>query len=263
MLTNTFCHMPRVSSAKEMALWNKGVLTWDDYRKEVPKSVHIDDSEIHLKKKNPNYFANGLKSDQHWRLFPDFQDSVAYLDIETTGLNKSYDEITTIALYDGHQIRTYVNGRNLDQFMRDIKDYRVLVTFNGKTFDMPFIKNFFGIELDHAHIDLRYVLGKLGYKGGLKAIERRVGIDRRDLRDVDGFFAVSLWHEFKQKKNEQALETLLAYNCTDVVNLEELMILAVNLNIKATPFNREIGAPEKFKIPFIVDRKLVDRYGYF
>ena len=263
MLTNTFCHMPRVSAAKELALWNKGVLTWDDYRKAVPKAAHIDDSETHLKEKNPIYFADGLKSDQHWRLFPDFRDSVAYVDIETTGLDKRYDEITTIALYDGHQVRTYVNGKNLDQFQKDLGDYRLLVTFNGKTFDVPFIKNFFGIEVNHAHIDLRYVLGKLGYKGGLKAIERRVGIDRGDLRDVDGFFAVTLWNEYKRKKNEKALETLLAYNCADVINLEQLMVYAFNLNIKATPFKREISAPKKIESPFVADKKLVARSGYF
>lgn len=261
LLTNTFCHIPRISLAKEKSLWDKGVLTWDDYRVAFPKTAHIDDSEKHLQKKNPHYFSDGLKSDQHWRLFPDFRDSVAYVDIETTGLDKSYDEITTIALYDGRSVRTYVNGKNLSQFKKDIQDYQVLVTFNGKTFDVPFIKRFFTMEVNHSHIDLRYVLGKLGYTGGLKAIERRFGIDRGDLRDVDGYFAVTLWHEYKRKKNENALETLLAYNCADVVNLERLVVHAFNLNIENTPFkgSRKIPAPRKTPVPFQTDKRLVDR----
>ena len=45
---------------------------------------------------------------------------------------------------------------------------------------------------------------------------------------------VWLWHQFKRKKNEAALETLLAYNCTDVVYLEHLMVTAYSKNIKQT-----------------------------
>jgi len=36
-----------------------------------------------------------------------------------------------------------------------------------------------GIPLDQAHIDLRYPLAALGYKGGLKKIERQVGLETR------------------------------------------------------------------------------------
>ena len=34
-----------------------------------------------------------------WRMFPDFSEHAAYLDIETTGLDHTHDTITTIALY--------------------------------------------------------------------------------------------------------------------------------------------------------------------
>ena len=104
-----------------------------------------------------------------------------------------------------------------------------------------------------ARILVRLVLKKL--------VERALGIDRGDLDGVDGYFAVWLWHEFKRKKNEAALETLLAYNCTDVVNLEHLMVAAYNKNIKQTPFgeNRQVRAPRSVHIPFKADKKLVAR----
>ena len=263
MLTHTFCHIPRVTLAKEKALWERGILTWDDFQIAFPKASQIDHSKLHLQDKNPRFFSDGLKSDQHWRLFPDFRESIAYLDIETTGLDKNYDEITTIALYDGKSVRTYVSGQNLRQFARDIKDYKLLVTFNGKCFDVPFIKRFFHIEVDQSHIDLRYILARLGCTGGLKQVEQRIGIDRGDLRAVDGFFAVMLWHEYKRKKNDAALETLLAYNCADVVNLEKLLVHAFNLNLAATPFkgSRSIGAPKKVEVPFKADKRLIDRLG--
>lgn len=264
MLANTLCHIPRVSLNKERALWEKGVQTWAGYRAIAKNPSFLDDCELHLQQRNPVFFAENLKSDQHWRLFGDFQDSVAYLDIETTGLNKGYDHITTIALYSGDEVRTYVNGKNLGAFKSDIKDYKLLVTFNGKTFDVPFIERFFEITLPHAHIDLRYVMKRLGYAGGLKEVERRIGIDRGDLRSVDGCFAVTLWHEYKRRRNEAALETLLAYNCADVINLEQLMIMAYNLNVKETPFgrDRQLPVPKPAKIPFHADPKLVDRLAW-
>ncbi|MFO7912984.1 MAG: ribonuclease H-like domain-containing protein [Desulfotignum sp.] len=90
------------------------------------------------------------------------------------------NEITTIALYDGESIKYYVQGRNLDAFMDDIEKYSVIVTYNGKTFDVPFIEKYFGIRMNHAHIDLRYVLKSLGYSGGLKRCEKALGLDRKD-----------------------------------------------------------------------------------
>ncbi len=123
------------------------------------------------------------------------------------------------------------------RFKEDIQKYKVLVTYNGKCFDVPFLQSYFGIKLNQVHIDLRYVLKSLGYTGGLKGCEKKAGIDRGDLDGVDGYFAVFLWNEYQRNKNDKALETLLAYNIQDVVNLETLMVLSYNLKLKETPFN--------------------------
>jgi uncharacterized protein len=139
-----------------------------------------------------------------------------------------YGHITTIALYDGRTIRTYVHGDNLDQFGEDIRDYRLLVTYNGKAFDLPFIARDLGVRLEQPHIDLRHLLSSLGLKGGLKSCERQVGLTRPGLEDVDGFVAVLLWNDYRHRKNPQALETLLAYNVQDTVNLEWLLVHACN-----------------------------------
>jgi uncharacterized protein YprB with RNaseH-like and TPR domain len=114
------------------------------------------------------------------------------------------------------------------------------VTYNGKCFDLPFLRSSFGIPLEQVHIDLRYVLAGLGYKGGLKACERSLGLDRGDLAEVDGYFAVLLWNEYKRRQNAQALETLLAYNIRDVVNLEALLIEAYNRKVAALPFGAQL-----------------------
>ena len=209
---------------------------------------------------NPNYFTELIPASHHWRFFPEFRNTTVYLDIETTGLSRYYETITTISLYDGQSIFYYVKDQNLDDFPVDIEQYSVIVTYNGKSFDIPFIERYFGIQLNQAHIDLRYILASLGYKGGLKSCETQLGFHRGDLTDIDGFFAVLLWNDYLKNRNEKALETLLAYNIQDVLTLEVLMVIAYNLKIKNTPFyQNSLPEPVLPESPFRVDMETVER----
>ena len=115
--------------------------------------------------------------------------------------------------------------------------------------------------MDHAHIDLRYVLRGVGFSGGLKGCEARAGIDRGELKGLDGYDAVLLWKDYQGKGNQKALETLLAYNSQDIVNLEALMVLAYNLKVKNTPFFRVNELPESAvpEIPFKGDQETIER----
>lgn len=148
--------------------------------------------------------------------------------------------MTTIALYDGKEVFTYINGQNLDDFVDDIFKYKVIVSYNGKSFDIPFLERFFRIRLEHAQIDLRHVLARLGFKGGLKGCEKQLGLHRGNLDGVDGYFAVILWNEYCKQGDPKLLETLLAYNIEDTVNLERLAVEAYNRNIANTPFARQL-----------------------
>jgi len=222
---------------------------------------HIPQSIAHLADGNPDYFAQHLAPSDQWRMFGNFRHSVAYLDIETTGMGGPDDYITAISLYDGTDIHTYVQGENLFDFRDDIDRYRLLITYNGKCFDLPFIRGYFGIPMSQAHIDLRYVLASLGYRGGLKGCERQIGLDRADLADVDGYFAVLLWWDWHNTGNRRALDTLLAYNILDVVNLETLMVFAYNRKLQDTPFAaaHRLPAPEPPALPFEPDPDLIAR----
>ncbi|MEJ2716908.1 MAG: ribonuclease H-like domain-containing protein [Deltaproteobacteria bacterium] len=216
---------------------------------------------LRLRDHDPNYFSRALSSTEHWRIFPEFRDSVAYLDIETTGMGDWQDHITTISLYDGETIHYYVYGDNLDQFPDDIMKYKVVVTYNGKCFDIPFINRYFRITMDQAHIDLRYILHRLGYKGGLKGCEKQLGLSRDELDGVDGYTAVLLWRDFENNKNQRALETLLAYNILDAVNLETLMVTAYNLKLRETPFleSHQLTVPDLPCNPFEPDVRTLER----
>jgi uncharacterized protein YprB with RNaseH-like and TPR domain len=276
MIERTFCHIPGVSVRFEQMLWEIGVQCWDCLadRSIVSLSVdrmrriddHLRKSREHLLLTDPRFFTGCLPSRYHWRLFSAFRHATAYLDIETTGLGDPGDHITTIALYDGKSVFHYVHGENLEDFKSDIQRYKLLVTYNGKCFDVPFIRRSLGMAMPQAHIDLMYVLRGLGITGGLKGCEKKLGLDRKDLNGVDGFFAVLLWREFVRSGDRAALETLLAYNIEDAVNLETLMVTAYNLNLKDTPFYEELriplpGRPEiAFRVDLPTIRRIRERY---
>jgi uncharacterized protein YprB with RNaseH-like and TPR domain len=94
----------------------------------------------------------------------------------------------------------------------------LVVSFNGASFDVPFVERAFDISLDTAHLDLLYPCRSVGLTGGLKAIEADVGIER-GRPDLSGRDAVRLWHRYERRDDEAALETLVSYNREDTVNL--------------------------------------------
>ncbi len=271
MLQNTFIHIQSIGAITEQRLWESGLRDWDAFTDDISIPLSgkrkyrlqkgIEESRQYLYQNNPAYFSKLLPSNQCWRLFSEFRESTVYLDIETTGLDRHYNDITTIALYDGESIQTYVQRQNLEDFIEDIQKYKVIVSYNGKSLDIPFIEHFFNIKLDHAHIDLRYVLASLGYRGGLKGCERQLGMDRGDLSDIDGFFAVLLWDEYQKTGDQKALETLLAYNIQDTITLENLIVTAYNMKLKDTPYYEThlIEDPILQVNPYSADLATVDR----
>jgi len=274
MLESTFLHMPGIGQRTERRLWREGVLHWRDAcaggagaarclsrHRAAEVSRHAAESLERLAAGDVRYFSDHLPSREHWRLFPEFRHCVAYVDIETTGLGAPGDYITTIALYDGRSVRHYVRGHNLEGFADDVRRYDVIVTYNGKTFDVPWLRQAFGIPMDQAHVDLRYVLHSLGYKGGLKGCERQLGLERGELEGIDGYFAVLLWRDFQRSADPRALETLLAYNVQDVLNLETLMVRAYNMKLRETgcPAARELALDSAPANPFRPDRATVER----
>ena len=274
MLKNTFIHIPGIGVKTEQRLWESGIRDWDNLLSDIPMPVSqlrrsmitqkIQESTRYLDCNNPIFFSNLMPSNQCWRLFPEFRKSTVYLDIETTGLDGYFNDITAIALYDGQSIKIYVQGQNLDDFPEDIRRYKVIVSYNGKCFDVPFIERYFNIQLNHAHIDLRYVLHSLGFRGGLKGCENQLGMDRGNLRGIDGYFAVLLWNECQKNNDQKALDTLLAYNVQDTVTLENLMVIAYNMKLKDTPFysTHKLLSPDTPVNPFEADLETIERIRF-
>jgi hypothetical protein len=269
MLRNTFCHISGVGLKTEAALWSKGLYCWEDVlngsaleaapRFRQRHRRDLESSARRLADRDAEYFASRLPAAELWRLFGTFSSETAYVDIETTGLGKGLDHITSIALSDGERVRTYVHGINLEAFADDILNYKLLVTFNGRCFDVPFLERQLAIRLPKAHIDLRFLLKGLGYRGGLKSVEGQFGLDRGGLQNVDGYFAVLLWSAFEQTGDRRYLDTLLAYNAEDVLHLETLMVEAFNRKLEQTPFGgQSLEHPSPSRNPYEADLEAIE-----
>ncbi len=267
MIRHTFCHLPAVGPVRERGLWNRGYTSWEECRTRPPFSPRsrvmtqmlgaLDASYAAMEMGDPAWFADRLPAGEHWRLYRDFRDSIAYLDIETSSDGRS---ISVISVSDGTTISSYVNGINLDRFASDIGEYSLLVTFNGTCFDLPVIRSCLHVEMPQAHIDLRFALRSIGVRGGLKRAEKQFGVQRGILDGIDGSAAVWLWDRYLRAGDERALETLLSYNTEDVRYLPLLLTECYNRRAAHTPFGRSIALPipQLAHNPYRPDRELIE-----
>jgi len=151
-----------------------------------------------------------------------------YLDIETTGLSRRYADLTVvgIATVTGTSLQVaQLYGGQIDAAAvgRLLEPVDEVYTYNGSRFDLPFIKHKLGLDVKGqvAHTDLMYDCWRRNLKGGLKAVEKRLGISRK-LPEVNGYMAVQLWWQYLNDNNPAALQMLLTYNREDIVNLDTL-----------------------------------------
>lgn len=239
MLKQTFIHIPGVGAKREQAIWRAGITDWADFlargqellprmiyglgRGVVQRSLdalHADDAAQRL--------ATMIPPAEHWRMWPCF-DRVVYMDIETGGDYGEWGGVTVVGLYDGEQVEQLIADHNMWSINDCMKGYDVVVTFAGTSFDVPVLKREFPlIHIPPIHIDLRWVLKRIGYKGGLKRIEKQLGIDRpEEVADMNGLGAIHLWQQHLAG-DQDALPTLLEYNAQDIVNLKPLLELGVS-----------------------------------
>jgi uncharacterized protein YprB with RNaseH-like and TPR domain len=152
-----------------------------------------------------------------------YPDKVLFLDIETEGLSKERNDITVIGIYHQGAYRPFIKGLNLHRAFEVLSGIPIWVTFNGENFDIPFIKaKFPELSTPHLHIDLFQLTGAIGLKGGLKRIEKALGITRKT-EGMNGYDAVKLWRRWEDFGDKSALRTLILYNREDVVNLKRIM----------------------------------------
>lgn len=146
----------------------------------------------------------------------------AYLDIETDG-----NFIPTV-------VGIYVQDRGFKAFVRPnikadaifdfIDGVDVVVTYNGERFDLEVLSRHCGFTLPPkiSSLDLMYLCWEMDLYGGLKKVEKELGIVRdSEIDGLNGLAAVRLWEEYEEG-NKHSLSLLKLYNRNDVLNLVEL-----------------------------------------
>ena len=183
---------------------------------------------------------------------------VCMFDIETTGLSpfSSFTYIIGLNVFEDGQWKIIQlfndDGRSEPELIRTfqtmIKDYDVLVEFNGDTFDIPYIKkrmNFiqqkFGITLTDNFksvkpFDLMKLVKPYKFALGLpnikqKTIEKYLGINRVDM--YNGGQLIDVYLGYLAGRDEKSRELVLRHNRDD---MEGMIFLS---NILATQMMAE------------------------
>ncbi len=232
MLVRTFLHFPQVGERRERALWRFGYTDWrtlldspaphqwahlwSEWQRVAEASLQA------LERGDATFFAQRLPKAYWWRAVPEFADRTLFLDVETDGT----DRITVLGIADAVRFRAFVRGSDDFEEAREwLANAAVMVTYNGSHFDLPVLRhNFPDWQLPPLHIDLCPLLRRLGYKGGLKGVERQLGISRSpQTQGLNGWDAVHLWWQWRDYGDQNALDILLTYNREDVVHLRFLL----------------------------------------
>ncbi len=269
MLTRSFCFLNRgVAEDQERALWGRGVVSWDvltKYPEEASAVLGasragklaeaVNDARNALAKGDAAWFKSNWPEKESWRLWQGYCTPAqkALVDIETTGLTPGVDQITVIGLADGApSARVFVAGRPqpgdelLEKFREAIKAYKLIVTYNGAGFDLPFIERQFrdqAFRFELPHADLMFPARAMGLQGGLKDMEKQVGIVRSgEIKDMRGDEAIRLWGQWKNQGDLAAYRKLTTYCKADCENLMEFgdAVYKARWAKMHTPFARDI-----------------------
>lgn len=244
MLRNTFLFLDGIRHGRESSLWKQGILDWNDFlnldvkgiskTKKEKLNTQLSEASNAVNEYDSAFFSNKMPKSETWRLFKDFKDNACFLDIETSGY---YSDVTVIGVSDGFETKTFVRGINLNRndFIEEMEKYKLVLTFNGGSFDLPVLKRYIGYENKIPHIDMRHVCSRIGLNGGLKSIEKELNIKRdAEVKTVTGSDAVLFWELWKRTHEKKYLELLVSYNREDCENLRPLANFAINQLWKKT-----------------------------
>lgn len=162
-----------------------------------------------------------------------------FMDIETKGLSNVPIILIGVAEIKGNKIissqyflRNYAEeGNIIEAYLSHLDEDSVHVTFNGKTFDVPFIKNRcmynrISANLDLPHLDLMYFAKNLWSDQlpncQLQTIERELfGIEREG--DVPGQYIPGYYDTYLEKNNIGPVVPIIEHNCQDIISLASFL----------------------------------------
>jgi hypothetical protein len=252
MLSRSFCCFRGLSLEAERRLWRLGCRGWDHlsllgHRLVSPKKLsgilaQLPGLRAAVDGRVADVFLERLPPGHRIRVWPDFADGFGFLDVETTGLGRR-DSLTVVGLSIGTELHQFVSGRDLGEFLRHWRRVEVLVTFNGKAFDVPVLSRSFGLSTIPPHIDLRTECRPHGLFGTFKDIEARIGCQRSEAEVGSGAEAAEWWRRHVVDRDSEALDRLLRYNARDTLSLRVLAAELWRRSTEGMP-DPPIGPPE-------------------
>lgn len=240
ILDQSLCLLDGVSPEAEIRFRREGILTCRQLAMNANRyfssshSSRITNSfrefEIASKFNLVSWFVGHLPIGHRVRAICNYHENTVFYDIETDGMAKGA-KITCITTLRAGDVRTFVRGQNLGEFLEELSSATILVGFNSKRFDTPFIMKEFALASVPPQIDLMDEAAHYGLRGGLKKIEKLIGVRRLGVDCENGAEAVEKWQRWKDTRDRKALDSLIAYNREDVLSLQVLYrhILAFSL----------------------------------
>ncbi len=169
---------------------------------------------------------------------------VMYVDIETTGLSAGTPLflIGVLGHFNGELHIVQLLARDyteeaalLTHFATLLNASRVVVSFNGKSYDLPYIRDrclFMGVpfRLQQAHIDMLHVgrrfWGRQLPNCKLQTLERY--LCRRTRRgDIPGAEIPDAYHRFVRSGNAVQMRDILYHNALDLLTTAEVLLFAL------------------------------------
>lgn len=238
-IQSTYQHLPGVGVATEQRLRSRGLRTWADLKRECAKTISarsastrarvwlevLAESESALAESRHHYFIDRLPVREHWRVLVENLHRAVYVDIETTGLSPKMSAVTVIGTIADARLSQWRWPERNHKAIKILNDAPLLVTYNGKRFDLPFLRQHFpDLQPRGAHIDLRDLASAAGVGGTQKEVEERLGIQRPfALQGLTGAHAVELWTRAIYG-DAQSYRMLLEYNKADVALMPEVAL---------------------------------------
>lgn len=236
MIRQSYIFLEKINSKTEKNIWKQGIKDWEDFlnsekikgigeKRKLYYNRRLLEARNALYNFNSSYFIDKLPPKEMWRLYDFFRDDTIFLDIETSGVTK-HDDVTVIGLFDGFDTKIMIKNINLGYKLlkKELKNYKLIVTFNGSSFDIPFIKKRYPDLLPNIpHFDIHSVCHRVGLTGGLKEIEKKFGIKRNPIVEkMYGGDPLRLWKIYRATGDDYYLKLLIEYNEEDVINLKKI-----------------------------------------
>jgi len=183
----------------------------------------------------------------------------AVFDIETTGLSPANSKVILTGLLtvdkDGHgQVQQFFADQNDDEkaviqaTIDALHDIDYVITYNGRHFDMPFMKKRgekYGLTFpDLYNLDLYLLIsGYAPFKEVLpglkqKNIEAYMGISVSRDDEISGKESVELYNRYMETKRFELEEKILLHNHDDIIQLYKILPIIERLDFHKALFKR-------------------------